>query len=70
MSKPNLFEDFLQERHSDQYTGTKDDMADDYEKWLSELDIEAWLVMGDWFGNKQFVKALNKCKDILGDVVG
>ena len=56
----NLFEEFLQERHADQYVGTKDCMIEDYEHWLSDLDIDAWIVMGDWFGNRQFQKALKQ----------
>lgn len=33
------FEDFLQEKHAWQYEGLDDEMPDDYERWLTELDI-------------------------------
>jgi hypothetical protein len=41
------FEDFLMEKHAEQYIGTKDCMVDDFEKWLSDLSIDDWLKYGD-----------------------
>jgi hypothetical protein len=32
------FENYLQNKHADQYNGTDDTMIDDYEDWLQELD--------------------------------
>jgi hypothetical protein len=34
------FEEFLQDKHGKQYVGTDDNMPDDYEEWLSRLDIQ------------------------------
>jgi len=31
------FEDFLRSVHAKQYTGTDDDMPDDYDEWVSEI---------------------------------
>lgn len=43
------FEDYLQEQHAENYTGTDDDMPDAFEAWVSNLDVsevmdfaEAW----------------------------
>ena len=33
------FEQFLQDKHSDDYIGTDDDMPDAYEAWVCELDL-------------------------------
>lgn len=33
-------EEMLKEAHSKQYTGTDDNMPDDYESWLQELPLE------------------------------
>lgn len=33
------FENYLRELHAKDYTGTDDDMSDDYEAWLSEFDV-------------------------------
>lgn len=33
-------EDYLQEVHAKQYTGTDDDMPDDFDNWIVELDPE------------------------------
>ena len=45
------FENYLCEKHAEQYVGTKDCMVDDFEKWLSELDIDDYLIYGEMFGN-------------------
>lgn len=39
-------EDILKDVHAQDYTGTDDDMVEDYEKWLMDLtlmDIESYL---------------------------
>jgi hypothetical protein len=46
------FEWFLQERHAEQYIGTKDCMIDDFKKWLSDLGIDEFIVYGEQFGRK------------------
>lgn len=43
------FEDFLMEKHADQYIGTKDCMVDNFSEWLIDLDIDDWLNYGDKF---------------------
>ena len=55
----NKFEEFLQERHAEEYKGF-DDMPDDFEKWLGKLDIDQWLNYGEWFANLQLKKELEK----------
>ena len=38
-----LFEDFLREQHGDQYTGTDDDMPDNFDDWICELSGEDFI---------------------------
>ena len=45
------FEDFLKDKHSENYTGTDDDMPDNYENWLSSLEIDEWIDLGNKFKN-------------------
>jgi len=47
MSKKPTFEDFLQDKHSDQYIGLDDDMPDDFNDWITDLEIDEWLELGD-----------------------
>ena len=47
------FEQFLMEKHSEQYFGTKDCMIDDFEGWLMELDFNVVINYGDEFAKKQ-----------------
>ena len=34
------FEDYLAEKHAEQYIGTKDCMIDDFNKWLEDLGVD------------------------------
>jgi len=48
------FEDFLQEKHGEQYVGTDDLMPDDYERWLQDLDVDELIKYGN-----QYAKVCN-----------
>ena len=41
------FEDFLMEKHSEQYISTKDCMVDDFSDWLDGLSTDEWIEFGD-----------------------
>lgn len=68
----NLFEKFLQERHGEQCTLPGDMWVEDFEKFISELDINQWLNYGEWFGNlrekevveKQVIKLAKRISDL------
>lgn len=60
MLKIKRFEEFLQERHGSEYIGTKDGMVDDFEDWLTRLDIDQWINYGEWFGNLVEKKLIEK----------
>lgn len=34
------FEEFLQQKHAEQYRGVDDDMPEDFERWLTRLEID------------------------------
>lgn len=38
--KRQTFEEFLEDKHSDGYNGTDDNMPDAYDHWCSELDVQ------------------------------
>ena len=54
------FENFLIEKHAEQYLGTDDNMPDDFSNWLVDLDIEYWLDFGDEFAQQSINKAKGK----------
>jgi len=58
--KPNMFEEFLMERHAEDYIGTKDTMIDDFNDWICELDPDQWLNFGEWYGNKKAKDEIEK----------
>ena len=46
------FEDYLQEKHSEQYIGLDDDMPDDFSDWLTNLDPQELIDYGQDFAEK------------------
>lgn len=49
--KRQSFEDFLQEKHMDDYHGTDDDAPDAYEMWCSNLDVQEVMDMAQEWGD-------------------
>ena len=46
------FEDFLSEKHAEQYIGTKDCMIDDFDKWVCDLGADELIEFGNKFSQK------------------
>ena len=65
MKETKEFEDFLQEVHGEQYVGTDDMMDDDYEKWLQDLDVDHWILLGMRFAVKMQQKTVNKIQQMI-----
>ena len=40
------FEDFLSDKHAEQYCGLDDEMADDFNEWLGDLDPQELIDYG------------------------
>ncbi len=55
------FEDFLAEKHAEQYIGTKDCMIDDFDDWMCDLGADELIE----YGNKFHKKCQEKIKEIL-----
>lgn len=56
------FEDFLMEKHAEDYVGAKDCMVDDFLGWQMDLEIDDWLEYGDKFAKEQSKDLLEACK--------
>lgn len=48
------FEDFLVEKHAEQYNGIDDDMPDDFDWWFECLEIEEVAQLAEEYGKKCF----------------
>lgn len=46
------FEDFLEEIHAKQYTGTDDDMPDNFEHWLETIGIDAVITYANQYAKQ------------------
>ena len=74
--KNQNFEDFLRDEHAKEYIGYKDKMVDAFEDWLSNMDIDKFLIYGDMFGNSvrkpatplEPIDEVDKLKDIAEDI--
>ncbi len=64
MAKELKFEDYLQERHGEQYTGTDDMMPDDFNIWLDDLSDDDWIAWGDKFAAKKMQFSLKDLTDL------
>ena len=42
-----MFEEYLKEVHAKNYSGTDDDMSDNFEAWLEQLDTEEIINLGN-----------------------
>jgi len=47
-------EKYLQTIHADQYTGLDDEMPDAFDNWLSELDVDDWIVLAEGYAQSVF----------------
>lgn len=47
------FEDYLAEKHAENYSGCDDDMPDDFESWCSELGWEEIMQYADDWRDEQ-----------------
>ena len=46
------FDEFLQEKFFDNYHGVKDDFEEAFDSWLSDLDGEDYINLGNEYGRK------------------
>lgn len=56
-----LFEDYLRSEHAKIYTGTDDAMPDAFEGWLTELDIDELIALGD--------RAMKQLEELAADAL-
>lgn len=53
-SKKQTYEEYLEERFNNIFKGTKDQIEDALDSWLSRLDVQELLDWGTVYGNKQY----------------
>ena len=70
MSK-HTFEDYLMEKHAEQFTGTKDEMIGDFPNWLQDdLSSDELIEYGDKFAkeqSKELLECLEEAMDLLDE---
>jgi len=59
------FEDFLREKHAQQYSGTDDLMDGDCEKFICELEPDDLIKYADKFANQIRKETIDKAKSII-----
>ena len=59
------FEQFLMDKHAEDYISTKDCMVDDFGEWLSSLSPDELIEYGNKFAKEQSKGLLEVCKKIL-----
>lgn len=46
------FENYLKNKHAEEYMGTDDDMPDAFDSWLGDLNVDEFLDYGTAYGKK------------------
>lgn len=59
------FEDYLMEKHSEQYIGTDDAMVDDFNDWLTNLDPQEIIDYAELYGMKRFNAGMKEAVDMI-----
>lgn len=54
------FEDFLQDKHAETYTGTDDEMPDNFEQWESELDVHEYVNFANEYASQVMIETKEK----------
>jgi len=61
------FEDYLMEKHAEQYIGTKDCMIDDFNKWVQDLGFDELIEYGNTFVaqiKSEILEKVDECETI------
>lgn len=69
MEKSNTFEDYLQEKHADQYIGVGG-MPDDCNDWLCQLDPQELMDYGELYGMERFNAGLKEAQRMIDETFG
>ena len=59
------FEDFLMEKHAEDYIGTKDCMVDASADWIANLSPDEFIEYGDMFAKEQSKGLLEYSKKVM-----
>ena len=54
------FQDYLVDRHAEQYQGLDDEMPDNYEKWLQNLDVDQIIFYANHWHDTLIEKVIKK----------
>ena len=54
------FEEYLQDKHADQYQGLDDEMPDNFNEWLCDLDPDEWIEFAGKWVKEEYKKRLEE----------
>ncbi len=57
------FEDFLKDKHMQDYHGTDDDSVDAFEHWLSNMEIAQIVLLADLYGIQKNMEGYREAHD-------
>lgn len=60
MNNLQTFEEYLRDFHASIYTGTDDEMPDAFDTWLTALQADDWIKLGDAFSRSFAVDYLTQ----------
>lgn len=63
--KPQTFEEYLQDKHAEQYYGTDDCMPDDMNDWITNLDVQEVIDFAERWGKQEVLKEQDRHLKII-----
>lgn len=68
--KDTTFENYLQEKHSEQYVGLDDDMPDDCGDWMANLDVQELIDYAEVWGLGRYNEAMKDANKMVDAAFG
>ena len=57
MNKPKTFEDYLIDRHTEQYSCLDDEMGDNCSEWIANLDVHTLIAYAECYASEKVCQA-------------
>lgn len=58
------FEDYLRDKHAEDYVGLDDDMVEACEDWIADLDVDDLIHHANQYCRLMMVKTINDCQRV------
>lgn len=69
LMKQETFEEFMKEKHAEDYHGLDDDMPDAFDNWLGEIDGADMMDYAEEFGRKVYLQGFDRAAKVANEAI-